>query len=193
MHLHLPSAYRRHRRQDDHSCPAPRDHTTRSDAADARKVKAADILAKHFPHHPAKEIAKPTAHTRDLKRQRPTSPPRLSPGVPTQPIDSSSSEFPPPGADKVDSSAGTGKAVSQDIGSGKVASVKSKEVKLFELQIRKLRMGAKPLDPKQKPDKDRRFFELKSGVTDLGAVETWRENGTTLAGTEKVWIHQVRS
>jgi hypothetical protein len=126
-----------------------------------------------------------------LKRQRPPSPARLPPSVQNQNAVSSSSVPATSGTDAASSAgvidAGPGQAETSE----KPIPGKSKEAKLFELQLRKLRIGAKPLEPRQKPDKDRRFFEVKWGVTDSEAVENWKESGKVLAGTEKVWIHQV--
>jgi len=62
---------------------------------------------------------------------------------------------------------------------------------MFELHIRKLRIGAKALDPKQKPDKDRRFFEIRQGVTSMEDITAWKDGGKASAGVDKVWIHQV--
>ena len=169
-----------HRRQDDHDCPAARDYTVRSDAADARKVKAAETLSKHFPSHPAKEIAKPTAHTRDLKRPHPSTS-SLAPDL----------GHPPDGPAAVIASSPLTALPSTVGAEGSGEKIpKSKQTKLFDLHLRKLRIGAKPLDSRQRPDLPRRFFEIKHGVTESDTVTGW-QGGKALPGLDKVWMHEV--
>lgn len=68
---------------------------------------------------------------------------------------------------------------------------KTKEDKLWDIHLRKIKMSAKPLDPKQKADQDRRFFELKSGVTGKDEVDGWMKSGKMPGTLEKLWVHQV--
>ena len=163
---HAHPSDRRHRSQDAHDCSAPRSYNVLGDAALQRKEKAREVLMKHFPDQPIREIEKPIAHNRDPKR--------LGQGV--------LEESPP--------SAVTTSTPNLDEVKPKT---KTKEDKVWEIHVKKVKMSAKPLIPSQKDDGDRRFFELKSGVVDPAEVIKWKDVGKMSGVLEKVWVNGVRS
>lgn len=168
----------RHRQQAKHSCPGPLDYTHRSEAALARKSQAQSILAKHFPEAVGRVIPKPPAG-RDVQRPRPKSPEKLPPSL-SQPTVSSN--------DCTSSSTTIGNEKQED------KKVKTKNEKLYDIHLKKIRSLAVPLDKKQKADgRDRRFFEISLGEAKLVEVdESWRGNGKW-AKVERVWVLSVRA
>ena len=138
-----------------------------------RKQQAKDVLAKHFPDRAEKEYRKPIAHTRDLKRTRPASPERLPPSL--QPTAAQPTAQPTSTADTA----------------GERPRAKTKSEKMHDIQLKKLRMAAKPLIMGQKPDLPRRWFELREGLTASDEVEGWRASGKVGGVTLKVWVHEV--
>lgn len=135
------------------------------------------MLDKHFPGRKEKGMVKPVAHTRDTKRLRPDSPERLPPSVQAEQVAQTQG---------VNSTGQGGEAQ-------EVLVKKTKEDKMWDIQLRKIKMSAKPLDPKQKGDVDRRFFELRAGVTSQAQVEEWEKSGKIVGSVDKLWIHQVCS
>ena len=127
-------------------------------------------MAKHFPDRAQKGYDKPVAHTRDLKRTRPPSPERLPPSL-------------QPGLPAVPANAEAATATPRP---------KTKAEKLHDIQLKKLRMAAKPLIVGQKPDLPRRWFELKEGLTGMDVVSAWRDSGKLGGVTQKVWVYEVR-
>lgn len=68
-------------------------------------------------------------------------------------------------------------------------AVKTKAEKLRELEVKKLRSLAKPLDAKMRADGQRRFFEWGTGTTN--DIRCWEESGKLAKKLEKVWVPQV--
>ena len=68
---------------------------------------------------------------------------------------------------------------------------KTKQAKMFDIHLKKIRMSAKPLDPRSRPDQPRRFFELRAGVTSRSEVEAWVATGKMAGVVDKVWVHEV--
>jgi len=99
-------------------------------------------------------------------KQRPPSPERLPPSLQSQTLTPS-----PPPSDTVK------------------AKSKSKAEKLLEIELRKLRSLAKPLDPKMRADGERRFFQWAVGST--ADIEVWKEKGKIDKKWEKVWVLAV--
>lgn len=153
-----------HRAQTAHSCTAPLEHNARNDAQEARRARAREIMAQKFPQYKDRVIPKPPPQRDVVKvKTRPPSPLPPTPPLPEQPA-------PPP----------------------EPVVRKTKAEKLREVEIRKIRSLAIPLDPKMRADGERRFFQWSVGSP--GAVDIWEKEGK-LGGEKKpdrVWVPQVR-
>jgi hypothetical protein len=67
---------------------------------------------------------------------------------------------------------------------------KSKAEKMQEIELRKLRSLAQPLDPKMRSDGERRFFQWTLGNRD--EVENWKKGEMMAKGKmNKVWVPSV--
>jgi hypothetical protein len=104
---------------------------------------------------------------KDVIKERPKSPDRLPPSLQTTPA--------PPQAD-------TGTTVAK-------TTTKSKAEKLYEIELRKLRSLAKPLDPKMQALGERRFFQWAVGVP--ADIENWKGGEKLDKKWEKVWVPAV--
>jgi hypothetical protein len=100
---------------------------------------------------------------KDVTKHRPHSPARLPPSLqpPTQ--------DPPPKPVEV--------------------KVKSKAEKMWDIELRKLRSLAKPLDPKMQALGERRFFQWTVG--NQGEGMNWKDGGKIDKKWEKVWVPVV--
>ena len=153
-----------HRAQTSHECSAPLDLTARQDAALLRKARAQEVLTRTMPEHAGRVIPKPPPG-RDDKRVRP---------------ESQASHRPL-------SATGTPVAIPPDKESSKV---KSKAEKLYEMNIRKLRSLAKPLDPAQKGQGEKRFFEWAGDERGEG-IGKWEKEGKWDRKVERVCVMTV--
>jgi len=74
-------------------------------------------------------------------------------------------------------------------------TTKSKAEKMYEIELRKLRSLAKPLDPKMQAMGERRFFQWSVGVSE--DIKKWEGRGKVDKKWEKVWVpvvsHQIKS
>jgi len=122
-----------------------------------------ELIAQKFPDTRTREIPK-LPPQKDVMKQRPPSPERLPPSLHPEPT------IPAP-ADTVK------------------AKPKSKAEKLFEIELRKLRSLAKPLDPKMRADGERRFFQWAAGT--VGEVDIWKGHGKIDKKWDKVWVPAV--
>ena len=68
-------------------------------------------------------------------------------------------------------------------------TTKSKAEKMYEIELRKLRSLAKPLDSKMQATGERRFFQWAVGVPD--DVKKWEGGGKIERKWEKVWVPVV--
>ena len=119
---------------------------------------------KTFPAQAGKTIAKPPPPRSDT-RTRPKSPQRLPPSLQPHPDI--------PGDNTIEAK-----------------KTKTRAEKMHEIQLRKLRSLAKPLDPKQR-DGEKRFFEWAMALDQTGAIKAWRETGRWDTKTERVWVNLV--
>ncbi|WVQ79904.1 hypothetical protein IAT38_002004 [Cryptococcus sp. DSM 104549] len=152
----------RHRAQTSHSCTAPLEHNARHDAFLARRAKAREIIAQHFPEQADRVVPKPPP-PKDVVRKRPPSPERLPPSLQPQPV-----------------------AAATD-GAG-AKKTKTKAEKLWDLHLRKVRSSATRLGIGSTVlDEERRFFEW--GV-DLDGVKVkgWQEKGKWEGKLERAWV-----
>jgi len=66
---------------------------------------------------------------------------------------------------------------------------------MYEIEFRKLRSLARPLDSKMQATGERRFFQWSIGVSE--DVEKWQGGGKIDKKWEKVWVpvvsHQIKS
>jgi hypothetical protein len=156
----------RHRAQVDHDCTAPLAHLTEQDAAASRRLRAQEILKANFSDTKSRIIG-PIPVQKDIERKRPISPPRLPPSLL------------PPETRKVEE-----RAVPK--------RVKTKDEKIWDIHLRKIRSLAKPLDGRDGGDsRSKRFFEW--GVDETGGgIEVWLNAGKLEVKTEKVWVYTVR-
>lgn len=138
--------------------------TARNDALAERRLKAKEIIAQRFPQYKDKVVPKPPPQ-KDVNKQRPKSPDRLPPSLQPAPT-------PPPIVEKEPEK-----------------PVKTKAEKLREIEVRKMRSLAKPLDPKMRADGERRFFEWGTGT--IEEVRGWEGSGNMGKKLEKVWVPQV--
>lgn len=161
------SANGSHRSQESHACSGPLQTHARQDAFLERRAKAKELIAQKFPEIRTREIPK-LPPQKDVVKQRPPSPERLPPSLQSQTLTP-----PPPPSDTVK------------------AKSKSKAEKLLEIELRKLRSLAKPLDPKMRADGERRFFQWAVGST--ADIEVWKEKGKIDKKWEKVWVPVVSS
>jgi hypothetical protein len=60
---------------------------------------------------------------------------------------------------------------------------------MLEIELRKLRSLAKPLDPKMQATGERRFFHWGIGVSE--DIEKWKGGGKIDKKWEKVWVPVV--
>jgi hypothetical protein len=163
----------RHRAQVSHDCEAPLEHNARQDAFLERRAKAREIIAAKFPDQKGKVIPKPPP-AKDTNKLRPKSPERLPPSL--QP--------PPPAKEEGNNTIKP------------VVKVKTKAEKVYELELRKLRSLARPLDPKLKlkaglrpGEEGRRFFQWGVGTGD--EVKQWLVGGKVDRKLDKVWVPLV--
>ena len=70
-------------------------------------------------------------------------------------------------------------------------TTKSKAEKMYEIELRKLRSLAKPLDPKMQAMGERRFFQWSVGVSE--DIKKWEGRGKVDKKWEKVWVPVVSS
>lgn len=68
-------------------------------------------------------------------------------------------------------------------------TIKSKAEKMYEIELRKLRSLAKPLDSKMQATGERRFFQW--GIGDSDDVKKWEGGGKIDKKWEKVWVPAV--
>ncbi|KAK8847557.1 hypothetical protein IAR55_005416 [Kwoniella newhampshirensis] len=165
-----------HRAQTSHTCPAPLVHNERHDAFLTRRERAQQVIGQHFPEHKGKVVPKPPP-AREIVRKRPSSPERLPPSL-QQPTASGS-----------DSSIATS---SRGDGSSSITTVrKTKAEKMWEIHVRKIRMGAQPLIPGgggAGTDTEKRFFEWGTDL-DRSRVEGWKTQGQKwVAKLDRVWV-----
>lgn len=156
----------RHRAQTAHSCTAPLDFNVRQDALIERRAKAKEVMAEKFPQYKDRVIPKRPPQ-KDIIKARPKSPDRLPPSL--QPA--SSPVQPHPESVVVEK------------------PVKTRAQKLRELEVRKLKSLARPLDPKLRVDGDRRFFEWATGTAD--DIRSWQEGEEIGRKLNKVWVPVV--
>lgn len=160
----------RHRAQTAHSCTAPLAHQVRHDASIVRKANARAILGKTFPDQVGRVIPKPPPAKEDSRK-----PP--------------SRQHPP-------------KTVIPELGmmndpgsSGDTAQtakpVKTKEDKLWDVHVRKVRSLATPLLAESKATGERVFFEYGLGSSE--DVKQWEEGGTWAGKVDRSWVAAVRS
>ena len=70
------------------------------------------------------------------------------------------------------------------------ARVKSKEEKVYDMHLRKLRSLAKALDARQKGEGEKRFFEW--AVDEMGeGLSRWGTDGKWEGKVERVWVMVV--
>ena len=156
----------RHRSQESHACTAPLQTNARQDAFLERRAKAKEIIAQKFPHTKTREIPK-LPPQRDVIKQRPESPDRLPPSLQPTPLPQTQPKEKP------------------------TTTTKSKAEKMYEIELRKLRSLAKPLDPKMQPTGERRFFQCSIGVSE--DVKKWQGGGKVDKKWDKVWVPMVSS
>ena len=101
---------------------------------------------------------------KDDTRVRPTSPPRLPPSLQPAPAPE-----PIPQTEK---------------------KRKTTAEKMYDIHVRKLRSLAKPLDGKQRPIEERRFFEWTVDLEGKG-IKGWGESGKYEGKLERAWVHTV--
>ena len=141
-------------------------------------------MAQRFPNQQPKVIAKPVAHTRDLKhveavKDKP-SPHSTSAGT------SSTTETPAAGPSPATTSATM----------PSTAKPKTKADKLYDIHVRKVKMAAKPLDPTQSTmaGDEKRYFETSFRCVEQAIVDEFMAKGsTTGVSRERVWVPSVRS
>nr|XP_031860696.1 uncharacterized protein CI109_003739 [Kwoniella shandongensis]KAA5527768.1 hypothetical protein CI109_003739 [Kwoniella shandongensis] len=166
-----------HRAQTSHSCSAPLIHEKRYDAFLSRRTQAQEILAQHFPEQVGRVIPKPPPG-REVIKKRPKSPERSPPSVQAT----------------LSSSSTSGLSTSNENATAQTSSAskkpKTKAEKLWEIQIRKIKMGAKPLSPTGSgsvADDEKRFFEWGVDLERKG-VKGWKDGGKWTGKVERVWI-----
>jgi len=138
----------------------------RQDAFLDRKAKAQKIIAEKFPTISKSRIINPLPPQKDVIKSRPKSPERLPPSLQPTPLSSA-----PPASVQ--------------------GKTKSKAEKMYEIELRKLRSLAQPLEAKMRSDGERRFFQWSLGSRE--EVEQWRKG--QMLGKEKkmnkVWVPAV--
>lgn len=179
-----------HRAQDAHACSAPRFYDARHDTTIARREKAKELLAKHFPQQAAKErltMPKQVDRTRSSKPDAST--PATStkaaatepPATVTPPIETPATPAPPRPAGPED--------------------------KLFKAHLMTIRSLAKPLEPRFASTSRDESVTVEWVVDESGSrVRQWAEApagkynpkaaGLALAGPPakpaRVWVPLVR-
>jgi hypothetical protein len=153
----------RHRSQESHECTAPFQTNARQDAFLERRAKAKEIIAQKFPETRTRDIPK-LPPQRDVIKQRPKSPDRLPPSL----------QIEPPAKPQIDTAK---------------SKPKSKAEKMYEIELRKLRSLAKPLDQKMQATGERRFFQWGLGVSE--DIKKWKGGGKIDKKWEKVWVPVV--
>ena len=160
----------RHRQQDQHACPGPRDYTARNDAAEERRTKAKLLLERNFPGISQKSKPKPPEQKSVVNRKRDSvaiaGPSRLPTASPASVQEAIATEKKP----------------------------KTKEDKLHELHISKIRSTAVALDSRAQVDdtREKRYFEWSLAETDAKArVEAWVGSGKWAAKPERAWVLSV--
>jgi hypothetical protein len=149
------------------------DFNTRQDALAERRSKAKALIAQNFPQYKDKVIPKPPPQ-KDVIKVRPKSPDRLPPSLqPTVKVDPTSGQA-------------TGVSTTE---SGPERATRTKAEKLRELEVRKIKSLAKPLDPKMRVDGERRFFEWGTGTSE--DVRGWEGNGKLGKKLDRAWAPQV--
>jgi hypothetical protein len=141
-----------------------------------RKVQAQAVLAKTFPQHAGKAVSKPP---------------------PARAVDAGSSRMKAPTPSKATTTKRAADQVAlpsaaREGDKGEVKTAKSKEEKLWDIHVRKVKSLAMPLKGGvgiTADQQDRRFFEWGKG--DEEALRVWSYGGKWTGQLERSWVPAV--